>query len=182
MDALQFRPGTVIEGRPGDRAPDPGGRVGPPASEPDRGSTSAGPPEREVGPRDPSGERLTETERRQLEQLQRRDREVRAHEQAHKAAGGRYAGAISYDFETGPDGRRYAVGGEVPIDLSEVPGDPEATVEKMRVVRRAALAPAEPSTQDRAVAAEAAAVERQARAEARQRRGQDPTTGAPANV
>ncbi|MEM6544436.1 MAG: putative metalloprotease CJM1_0395 family protein, partial [Pseudomonadota bacterium] len=51
------------------------------------------------------------------------------------------------------------------IDVSPVPGDPQATIEKARIVRRAALAPAEPSAQDRRVAAEATALEQQARAE-----------------
>ena len=78
-----------------------------------------------------------------------------AHEQAHAAVGGRYAGAPSYTYERGPDGKRYAVGGEVGIDTSPVPNDPEATLRKMEVVIRAALAPAEPSAQDRQVAAQA---------------------------
>jgi hypothetical protein len=53
----------------------------------------------------------------------------------------------------------------VSIDVSPIPGDPEATIAKARIVRRAALAPAEPSAQDRSVAAEATALEHQARAE-----------------
>ncbi|MEM6825981.1 MAG: putative metalloprotease CJM1_0395 family protein, partial [Pseudomonadota bacterium] len=68
---------------------------------------------------------------------------------------GEFAGEPSYSYQTGPDGRQYAVGGEVPIDVSPVPDDPEATIAKMDVVKRAALAPAEPSTADRRVAAEA---------------------------
>lgn len=113
----------------------------------------------------PNGEQLTEEEQEKVSQLQSRDREVRAHEQAHKAAGGQYAGAISYDYTTGPDGRDYATGGSVPIDASAVPGDPEATIAKMQVVRRAALAPAQPSSQDRRVAAQASEKENRARAE-----------------
>ncbi|MEM9285354.1 MAG: putative metalloprotease CJM1_0395 family protein [Pseudomonadota bacterium] len=97
---------------------------------------------------------LTEEEQRQVEELKARDREVRAHEQAHKTVGGRYAGAISYDYQRGPDGRDYAVGGSVPIDVSPE-NDPEDTIAKMRVVIKAALAPAEPSAADRAVAAAA---------------------------
>ncbi|MEM6300588.1 MAG: putative metalloprotease CJM1_0395 family protein [Pseudomonadota bacterium] len=108
---------------------------------------------------------LTEQERQQVRELAARDREVRAHEQAHANVGGRFAGAPSYTFQRGPDGRQYAVGGEVSIDVSPVPGDPQATIEKARIVRRAALAPAEPSAQDRRVAAEATALEQQARAE-----------------
>ncbi|HET8791177.1 MAG TPA: putative metalloprotease CJM1_0395 family protein, partial [Modicisalibacter sp.] len=69
--------------------------------------------------------------------------------------GGQYAGGASYTFERGPDGGRYAVAGEVPIDVGAIPGDPQATIEKMRQVRAAALAPAEPSAQDRAIAAQA---------------------------
>jgi hypothetical protein len=108
---------------------------------------------------------LTEQERQQVRELAARDREVRAHEQAHANVGGQYAGAPSYSYQRGPDGRQYAVGGEVSIDVSPIPGDPQATIDKARIVRRAALAPAEPSSQDRAVAAEATALEQQARAE-----------------
>ena len=98
---------------------------------------------------------LSDQERQAVAKLKATDREVRAHEQAHATAGGQHAGAPSYEYQRGPDGRQYAVGGEVPIDTSPVPGDPEATIDKMEVVKRAALAPAEPSGQDRSVAAQA---------------------------
>lgn len=104
-------------------------------------------------------------EEREVQQLRHRDAEVRAHEQAHAAAGGSHAGRPTYEFEQGPDGRRYAVAGEVQIDVAPVPDDPQATIEKMRTVRRAALAPAEPSPQDRRVAAEASRNEADARRE-----------------
>lgn len=100
-----------------------------------------------------------------LEQLRARDREVRIHEAAHAAVGGRYAGSASFQYQRGPDGRNYAVGGEVGISTSPVPGDPQATIEKARTIRAAALAPAEPSAQDRRVAAEAAQMEVEARTE-----------------
>jgi hypothetical protein len=109
---------------------------------------------------------MTIEERAQLRELEERDHEVRAHEEAHRQAGGHYVrGGPSFKYEVGPDGRRYAVGGEVQINTSPVRGDPEATIRKMQQVRRAALAPADPSTQDRRVAAQAMAVERQARVE-----------------
>jgi len=96
-------------------------------------------------------------EQKEIKRLQARDREVRAHEQAHKATAGQFArGAARFDYETGPDGRRYASGGEVSIDTSVIPDDPEATVQKMRTIQRAALAPSDPSSQDQKVAAEAA--------------------------
>ncbi len=117
---------------------------------------------------------LTPEEEEQVRKLKERDAEVRRHEEAHARVGGQYAGSPSYTFQTGPDGQKYAVGGEVPIDISPVAGDPKATVTKMDVVKRAALAPAEPSAQDRRVAAQAdqqklqaqAQVSAQARAEA----------------
>ena len=115
------------------------------------------------------GEPRTAQEEQKLQlvisELANRDREVRAHEQAHASVGGAYAGAPTYTFKRGPDGKSYAVGGEVGIDTSPIPGDPEATLRKMELVQRAALAPAEPSAQDLRVAAEAAAQATQARAE-----------------
>ncbi len=105
---------------------------------------------------------LTPDEERQVELLAARDREVRAHEQAHKSAGGQHAGAISLSYTTGPDGKRYASSGEVPVDLSPVSGDPEATIQKLNQIARAALAPADPSSADRRVAARAARLVRKA--------------------
>lgn len=101
-------------------------------------------------------------EQKVIDQLAARDREVRAHEQAHKTAGGALAGAASYQYERGPDGVSYAVAGEVPIKLSSGSGDPEKDLAVARQVQQAALAPAEPSVQDRQVAAQAAQLEQQA--------------------
>lgn len=108
---------------------------------------------------------LTEEQLRQIAELKSRDVEVRAHEQAHKAVAGAHGGAISLTYETGPDGRRYAVAGEVPVDLSPVSGDPAATVRKMQTIRQAALAPADPSGADRAAAARASQLAQKAQAE-----------------
>jgi hypothetical protein len=98
---------------------------------------------------------LSESEQKKVDELSARDQEVRTHEAQHQAVGGQYASAASFDFERGPDGKQYAVGGEVSIDVSEIPDDPQATIAKMEQVQRAALAPAEPSSQDRQVAAQA---------------------------
>lgn len=96
---------------------------------------------------------LTPEQQQLVQELERTDAEVRRHEQAHAAAGGPFAGAPSYDYTRGPDGRLYAIGGDVQIDVAAIPGNPEATIRKMQVVRRAALAPASPSPQDQRVAA-----------------------------
>jgi hypothetical protein len=98
---------------------------------------------------------FTKVQLKQIAALAARDRQVRTHEQQHQAAGGSLAGSASFSFITGPDGVQYAVGGEVPINLSSVPGNPAQTIARMEVVRSAALAPADPSAADRAVAAAA---------------------------
>ncbi|KZL18263.1 SprA-related family protein [Pseudovibrio axinellae] len=98
---------------------------------------------------------LSDAEQQQVQKLKTRDSEVRAHEQAHAAAGGAFAGAPSYTQTRGPDGHGYAIGGEVPIDSAPIADDPEATIAKLNTVMTAALAPAEPSGQDQAVAAQA---------------------------
>jgi len=98
---------------------------------------------------------LTEEDKQETEDLKARDQEVRTHEQAHAATGGQYAGSPQYEYTTGPDNKRYVTGGEVSIDISEEPSA-EQTLRKMQQVRAAALAPAQPSSQDLKVAAEAA--------------------------
>lgn len=100
-------------------------------------------------------EDLSEEEQRQVADLKRRDAEVRAHEQAHSARGGAHASAPSYEYTVGPDGKRYATSGEVKIDASPVRDNPEATIRKMEAVIAAALAPADPSSQDLQVARQA---------------------------
>ncbi len=108
---------------------------------------------------------LSPEESEQLRALKARDREVRQHEQAHQAAaGGLATSGARYSFQRGPDGVNYAVGGEVSLDVS--PGrTPEETLRRARQISAAALAPAEPSGQDLAVAARAAQMARQAEAE-----------------
>jgi len=100
-----------------------------------------------------------------ISELKRRDQEVRSHELAHAAVGGASTGAPSYLFEIGPDGKKYAVAGEVSVDLSRVEGNPQATIAKMQKVHAAALAPANPSVQDTRVAATAAQIILQAQSE-----------------
>lgn len=132
------------------------------------------------------GEPRTAQEEQKLQlvisELANRDREVRAHEQAHAAVGGVHAGSPTYTYTQGPDGKRYASGGEVSIDVGAVANDPQATLTKMEIVIRAALAPAEPSAQDRSVASQAQAQMAVARAElAAMQRGEGEADKAPAD-
>lgn len=117
-----------------------------------------------------TGETLSDEDQRVVEQLKQRDVEVRAHELAHVAAGGGHVtSGPSYSYQTGPDGKRYAIGGEVGIDTSMKSGDPAGNLEKARTIIRAAMAPAEPSAQDVRVAASARAMESRAQQEIRER-------------
>ena len=113
-----------------------------------------------------------------IRQLAARDREVRQHEAAHAAVGGALAGAPQFNYVRGPDGVLYAQSGEVSISIPPASGDPEEVLQNAEKVQRAALAPAEPSPQDRSVAAQAAQIAQQARAEiaaqnASEARGED---------
>lgn len=115
----------------------------------------------------PNGKPLDDKTRRLISELRSIDARVRAHEAAHQAAAGGLAGAASFTYTTGPDGRRYAVGGEVPISGGGG-RTPDEIIANARRVRAAALAPADPSAQDLRVAAAAAQTEMQAEAAKRQ--------------
>jgi SprA-related family len=108
------------------------------------------------------------TQQQQVQRLQKQDQDVRKHEQAHiSAASGVAVSAPTYKYTTGPDGKTYAVSGDVSIDAS--PGnDPQATLRKADIIRRAALAPAAPSSQDYRVAAQAEQMANKARQEIQQ--------------
>lgn len=120
-----------------------------------------------------NSQELTEEEEKQVQDLKQRDTEVKAHEQAHAAAGGSYASAPSYEYETGPDNKQYAVSGEVQIDSAAIPNNPEATIRKMDVVIRAATAPADPSSQDKSVASQAQKTRAQAQAQLSQQKSSE---------
>ncbi len=149
-----------------------------PATRDARDSDTAAAPESaapEAKPRDP-GERarpkegdgkLTPEQQEMIVRLRQRDAEVRAHEAAHQAVAGALGGGASFTYQLGPDGRQYAVGGEVPIEIGGGK-TPQEMLSRARQVRAAALAPAKPSSQDLKVAASAAALETKVLADLRQ--------------
>lgn len=108
----------------------------------------------------------------EVQRLRAIEEKVKAHEQAHKSAGGQFTGPVSYTYTTGPDGKRYITGGEVAIMIVEGK-TPEETIRNMEIVRRAALAPADPSPQDRAVAAQATQIQQKAQAELAKQRAEE---------
>jgi len=132
-----------------------------------QGGKAIAPDQRSDGSPQKTGrtEELDTADRRRVDELKSTDRTVRAHEAAHVAVGGSLVtSGASFSFETGPDGKRYAVAGEVSIDTSKG-RTPEETLARAQQVRAAALAPADPSGQDRAVAAAASQMAADARAE-----------------
>jgi hypothetical protein len=116
----------------------------------------------------PGKKQLNDEEKRVVNELKKADSRVRAHENAHIAAGGGLVRGKSLSYSKGPDGREYAIGGEVQIDMSPVSDNPDATIQKMQQVKRAALAPVDPSAQDRSVAASADEIAAGARKESTQ--------------
>lgn len=106
-------------------------------------------------------EELTPDEERLVRDLQSRDSEVRAHEAAHQAAGGGMTGAASYTYQQGPDGKMYAIGGEVSITMKSG-STPQETIANARQIAAAAMAAGNPSPQDYAVATSARVMEMKA--------------------
>ncbi|MDX2441830.1 MAG: putative metalloprotease CJM1_0395 family protein [Desulfobacterales bacterium] len=138
------------------------------ATDPDLQGTGTSNPQPEQQPLEKkvSDNPLTQAELQLIMELEQIDTEVRNHEMAHIAAGGSLiTSGASFTYKRGPDGNNYAVAGEVGIDTSEIPGDPKATAQKMRQVKSAALAPANPSAQDLKVASKAAALAAKASSE-----------------
>ena len=119
-------------------------------ADPEEPGGGSGASNREEGPL----KKLTPEEEAQVRKLAQRDQEVKAHEQAHVAAAGGLAGAPRYEYQTGPDGRSYAVGGQVSISRSGS-ANTEQALQEAETVKRAATAPAQPSGQDLAMAAQA---------------------------
>ncbi|EAK7262352.1 putative metalloprotease CJM1_0395 family protein [Campylobacter coli] len=119
-----------------------------------------------------NGVELTMQQVQQVRELQSIDRNVKAHEAAHQAAGGGLAGAASFSYTRGPDNQMYATAGEVPIRMQKG-RTPEETIANARQVVAAAMAPADPSPQDYKVAANALKMEFEARAEATKLKAQE---------
>ena len=104
---------------------------------------------------------LSQDEKRLVKDLSSRDSEVKTHEAAHQAAGGGMAGAASYTYQQGPDGKMYAIGGEVSIS-TPVSSSPQEALKNARTVAASALAAGSPSPQDFSVASSAKVMEMKA--------------------
>ena len=103
-------------------------------------------------------EKLTEGEKELLKKLTSRDAEVREHEAAHQSVGGAMTGAASFSYQQGPDGKMYAISGEVSISMKSA-STPQETISKAKQIQAAAMAAGEPSSQDFAVASTARVIQ-----------------------
>lgn len=85
---------------------------------------------------------------RVIEDLKKRDRDVREHESAH-ASDPRLVkiGSAQYDYTIGPDGKAYATGGRVTLSTG-TSRTPEEAIDKAEALKRASMAPGEPSSKD----------------------------------
>lgn len=98
---------------------------------------------------------LSPAEKREVAELQERDREVRNEENRHKAAAGKFAGEPQYVYRRGPDGKLYAVEGKVPINVN-VTGTADERKTALRRVEAAAVSVQSPSSGDFGAVATAA--------------------------
>ncbi len=86
---------------------------------------------------------------RVLDKFKNLDAQTKAHEQLHASLSDT-RGAISYTYQTGPDGKLYATGGHVRMDTS-IPQDEEAALAKLEKLSNAASAPSGLSSADAAI-------------------------------
>ena len=88
---------------------------------------------------------LRERQKQRDDLIQKNYNHIYAHELAHKAAGGSFAGAIS--IETNSDG--IPVAGHVPIKMPVLDkNNPQKTIDHAKTVIKAAMAPKDPSAAD----------------------------------
>jgi hypothetical protein len=100
-----------------------------------------------------SGQQLDKNDyERVLAKFKSADSHIRAHEQNH-ASHGTTTAPIQYNYQMGPDGKMYAVGGSVRLDTS-IPDDPKAAQIKLDQIKRSANTNSDPSGADIGISSE----------------------------
>lgn len=100
-----------------------------------------------------------------VNELRQRDALVRRYVSSRQGTISGSSVGPDYEFTRGPDGRTYAVKANVSINVSEVPGDPQATIRNARSASRLAMSPPMLSSEDNGVIFEAKELEAKARIE-----------------
>lgn len=97
------------------------------------------------------GENYDENDyQRVLNKFKNKDSEVKTHEQTH-ASGATTTSAINYNYQVGPDGKLYAIGGSVRFDTS-IPKDPQSAKVKMDQLQSASSSVSSLSGADASIA------------------------------
>lgn len=100
----------------------------------------------------------------EIKRLQEQENNVISHERSHMQSGGEFSGSPSYLYTRGPDGKVYISGGEVKMYVPAT-DDYDKLIQSLQKVKRAAMAPPDPSPQDSKTAAMASAKEASVRQE-----------------
>lgn len=87
---------------------------------------------------------------RVLNKFKNKDSEVKTHEQTH-ASGATTTSTINYNYQVGPDGKLYAIGGSVRFDTS-IPKDPQSAKVKMDQLQSASSSVSSLSGADASIA------------------------------
>lgn len=90
---------------------------------------------------------------RVLNKFKQTDANVRSHEQVHASIGHTTA-PISYNYQEGPDGKMYVVGGSVRLDTS-LPDDPKAAAFKLDQIQKSSSGAADLSGADVSISSQA---------------------------
>lgn len=87
---------------------------------------------------------------RVLNKFKNKDNEVRIHEQTH-ASGATTTSAINYNYQVGPDGKLYAMGGSVRFDTS-IPENSQSAKVKLEQLKKASSSVSSLSGADASIA------------------------------
>lgn len=91
----------------------------------------------------------------ELTALKKQDDTIKKHEQVHYSVARQYSELPIFQYQKGSDGNRYVVKGEVNFKMISSDDSPDAAIKKMQQIYLAALAPADPSTDDLTLAIQA---------------------------
>ncbi len=102
-----------------------------------------------------NGQQPSQEEQKEIEKIRKNSRNVKLRELVYRAVVGNYVrNTVSFEYETGPDGIKYAVAGHTTIDTRPIINNPEATIRKAQAIKKTKI--------DRAVAVEVEKMEREA--------------------
>ncbi len=113
-----------------------------------------------------NGPQPSPEEHKEIEKIRKNSRNVKRRELVYRAVVGNHVrGAVSFQYEIGPDGMKYAVAGHTAIDTRPIINNPEASIRKAQAIKRTKI--------DRSVAVEVEKMEREARLALKEKQGKE---------